>query len=146
MHHQQQHNAGVTEDGADLEMPEALAQALAQAQVQEELLEDHQAGEGAQLLVLETQRRQSMSSLAHLGSAKLHRERSCCWVMWRFARHILPQRQAAPPYFFLLENCFFIVFLDLTDGEVQKQAASIDSCLELQAQTHFPAEIYATGR
>ena len=38
------------------------------------------------------------------------------------------------------------MFLDLTEGEVQKQAASIDLSLELQAQTHFPAEIYATGR
>ena len=103
-------------------MPEAPAQPLAQAQMLEELLEDDQAGKRAELLVLETQRRQGMGSLADFGSAKLHWERSCCSVMICFGRHILPQRQAAPCYLFLSKTPFFSMFLDRTDGEVQKQA------------------------
>ena len=92
MDHRQQ-DAGVEEHGTDLQRPEALSQA------QGELLEERNAGDRAELLVLEVQRRQGMGTQTHLASAKLHRERSCCWVMSCFVEHTLPQQQAAPCHF-----------------------------------------------
>lgn len=70
---QAEHQAGVTVGGFDLQMPEALSQPGSQIESGKQRLEEDQARERGQFLVLESQSGQDLGFTANGFSAKLHR-------------------------------------------------------------------------
>ena len=79
MHDQQHHDVGVSEDGADFQMLEAVLQAALEIQPGEERLKHDQTGEGGQLLVLEADLRQCTSFSMNVRLANLHRNGLFAW-------------------------------------------------------------------
>jgi hypothetical protein len=73
MDDQAEHEDGVIVGGLNVQVPDASPHAVTQIEALKQGLEDDQAGEGSELLIFESQSRESSGFTLDVFSAKLHR-------------------------------------------------------------------------
>jgi hypothetical protein len=141
--HQTQHQRRVSEDRSDGEMAEAAAQPFFESQTSEQRLEEDEARERGQLAVFKTQCGQAMGLAVDFGFAILHGKRSpsgmCLFAKTHYTAKCRPLLRLSDH-----EISFFIPSLDITGGDVQRNATnSLQPCLLCHFLT-IHMEIYAT--
>jgi hypothetical protein len=134
----------MSEDRADGEMAEAAAQPFFEPQTSEQRLEEDEAGERRHLAVFKPQRRQAMGLAVDFGFAILHGKRSPSGVRLFAKTHYTAKCR---PLLRLSDHeiSFFIPSLDITGGDVQRDATnSLQPCI-LRHFLTIRVDIYATG-